>query len=471
MDEPVTQLVQFLRSGVSRDWLSKSASCFTEDDLSDIPRHPDYALLKINALGDFEYSGCNLNADAFTERGGRFQLESPKQGCASYVDVDVGNVQTHPTFTKFAKVFRDHNNKDTDPSFGTVLKSAHNDRMKRVELIIRVKVADFADDLAALDRGDQMSWSMSAAVPYDYCSICGNRAKRASEYCEHIRENRTQITKRGHVVCMLNDHMRFFDISRVRRPADRIALTLRKVAGADAYDNETGAQLASLLGLRLPGRLLRSGIPLVDEYRKLACKLADIEKQVPATVSSAEYDACGGDRRISDEEMGTLRNYPPDDVLRELDRRKIMISLGDLMRLTLRGRMPPDGIVDEAQKAVPGMFSRLLDEARVDDVIPPLAELPCFGPVGHELSRTLDSIGERMSLDSPAASRRMTIVIIRGGNRNPVKMAQVQNSLCTGGGCNTMVDEYARYQLRFCRRIGADDGALRRLVLGNHAHG
>ena len=71
-------------------------------------------------------------------------------------------------------------------------------------------------------------------VAFDVCSICGNKAKKASDYCTHIRQDKKKIYPDGKQPYMINYNPTFFDISIVRRRADRIAYVLSKVASADA---------------------------------------------------------------------------------------------------------------------------------------------------------------------------------------------------------------------------------------------
>lgn len=70
-------------------------------------------------------------------------------------------------------------------------------------------------------------------VAFDVCSICGNKAKRRDEYCNHIRLDKKKIYPDGKQPYMINYNPTFFDISIVKRRADRIAYVLDKVASAD----------------------------------------------------------------------------------------------------------------------------------------------------------------------------------------------------------------------------------------------
>jgi len=67
-------------------------------------------------------------------------------------------------------------------------------------------------------------------IPWDRCSICGNKARTRSEYCTHIMNHLLEIQPDGKQVYMINEDPTFFDISYVLRPADKTAMLLSKVA-------------------------------------------------------------------------------------------------------------------------------------------------------------------------------------------------------------------------------------------------
>lgn len=88
--------------------------------------------------------------------------------------------------------------------------------------------------------------SHNCKVPFDRCSICGNKAKTRDEYCKHAREYMGTIVDEvlarqwsielgriilpGTKVFVFNDFPRFFDLSRVYIGADRTSFILTKAA-------------------------------------------------------------------------------------------------------------------------------------------------------------------------------------------------------------------------------------------------
>ena len=175
-----------------------------------------FVYLHVIAMGAGEYYGCNINGDYFPEK-------------------DL--IERHRTFVTTAKVFKEHDNKPYSPDYGHVAFSWYNPKMHRVELILavdKVKGKEFIDRQA---RGEQLEVSMGCKVAFDVCSICGNKAKRRDEYCNHIRHDKKKIYPDGKQPYMINYNPTFFDISIVKRRADRIAYVLDKVASAEYSDN------------------------------------------------------------------------------------------------------------------------------------------------------------------------------------------------------------------------------------------
>lgn len=72
---------------------------------------------------------------------------------------------------------------------------------------------------------------VAAGVAVHNCSICFNIARTRTQYCDHLTTAMNQTYRDGRKVFAYNWFPLFFDISKVRVPADRSAWSLRKVAG------------------------------------------------------------------------------------------------------------------------------------------------------------------------------------------------------------------------------------------------
>jgi len=185
----------------------------------------------ITALGAGEYWGDNINADWFGEEP--LSHRGPDYG------VD--------TFKTNANYFTHHVNQNPALAKGKVILAVWNENAKRVELVIGIDPARDPEGAAMVDRGEPITTSMGAKLPYDVCNICLNKAKTRAEYCDHLRYLLRQIDPdTGKAVFARNPHPKFFDISRVLIPADKTAYMWEKIASAAAPSRLGSAHLAEL---------------------------------------------------------------------------------------------------------------------------------------------------------------------------------------------------------------------------------
>lgn len=176
---------------------------------------PGRTQILLTALGSGEYYGANVNGDYFPE------------AALAHEGDDYG----YQTFKKFAKVYKHHINKDPLKSYGDVLVGVYNNSYKRVELIISIDNEKCPEEVAKINSGEPIDFSMGCRVPWDECSICGNRAPTVKDYCEHLKYYMNRIhPPTGKQAYAINRLPRFFDISIVLIGADRIAKSLLKVA-------------------------------------------------------------------------------------------------------------------------------------------------------------------------------------------------------------------------------------------------
>jgi len=117
---------------------------------------------------------------------------------------------------------------------------------------------------------------MGSIQAYDVCSICGHKAPTSQDHCHHIKFQLGEVLRDGRRVYMKNPKPKYFDISLVFKPADRIAYTLKKVAAA-GNGVIGGHELAEIYGLR----------PLGDPKYAALRALASIVKEVPLQLRKA----------------------------------------------------------------------------------------------------------------------------------------------------------------------------------------
>ena len=220
---------------------------------------PGHSFVYVLAVSGWEFYGENRNGDSFPEFPFK-ETENPP-----WIAADETLVHYYKTFEQFGMNYRHHVNKDPAKAVGKVVKAFWNPAMHRVEILIdldNARAPDLADRIAA---GEYPPVSMGTRVPYDVCSICGNRAPTRAQYCNHLRFQMRDVIN-GMKVSALNPRPKFFDISWVFRPADPIAFMMKKVAEERPYEI-TGAEAGEY-------------ISRLNDFKAAAHKMAVIDKLV-----------------------------------------------------------------------------------------------------------------------------------------------------------------------------------------------
>lgn len=465
---PIASLVDIHSRGVDRAWMVKRASVLTKE-IQQIRAEPDRSVLHLISLGAQEAYGCNRNGDGFNEKAAEFELSDPKEGCPKVIRLDAGLVHYHPTFTKNAHVFKHHKNDDPAKKIGDVLFEAYNHEMKRGELLIRVPHdKEWLPDLEKLANGQDIPFSMACKVPYDICTACGNKARTRAEYCDHLTNHMTDITKTGHQIFAVNDRPNFFDISKVLKPADRIAYSLQKVAEAPVG----GAILAERYGVVAPRRLL--SVAGILPTRKLAAaqKLAAIEKLVEGLARGQDNghikelipaSPCGN---IPSDEMEVLKSVQLGTALQALSDAKICLSVRDFLHLVMGPQSGSiAGDIPMVEGMLPGIHGRLLDSGEAEECVADTAYDPSRTSVPRQLKEAAGRLAIDHSLAEELVRKRAQLNTIRGSAPR-FSMPQLLKHAAVSKPAY-LAREYAKYQLAFLR--DADDELLSGLtVLRNY---
>lgn len=448
--------------------------------------NPGFTYLHVIAMGAGEYYGCNVNGDYFPEK-------------------DL--IARHHTFVEQAKVFKEHDNKPTSPSFGNVVFSWYNPKMHRVELILALDKIKGEEFIRRQDAGEQLEVSMGcfpagtlitmadgsqkpietvapgesvrthmgrprkvvtamthrytgkmytftiAATPnipehtitatqehpilvyldlntaidqaeasldwvdaqniklgdrviqnpyeessytvfecgevtniavediadtpvynlsveedesfvaenvavhncrvrFDVCSICGNKATAKNPYCEHIKYHKREVYPDGKQAYMINVNPTFFDISIVRRRADKIAYVLNKVASINSAVSlmEKNAELFEHLSSELETSLIPLAptpdeaifaIPDNDDMQKIAATLNDREEQEKlAMVKRIRAQAVRVLQKGIEEALPALERVEPDLPVALLDRMARRHSIEDILHSFFLNAIP-----------------------------------------------------------------------------------------------------------------------------------
>jgi len=334
--------------------LTKSAATIFGCDYADMLPDQDHVGMHVVALGDFEHYGSNRNGDGF-----------PKKA----------NVAYHHTFVKHGNLYRHHKNKDPEKRLGQIVKSAHCADMGRVELFIHAHKEKARDELHKLASDGEIPFSMACKVPFDRCSVCGTLRKSAEDpkQCEHVLTKLGQVMDDGKIVCTHNDTPRFFDISFVSRPADRIAWHL-KVAEGGVVDSVKLAEAADLwvpdgVAIESPGAL---------EKLDLIQKLAESEKEFQRLGSTLLHSSSerylwelrkAASARLADVAVERLRNFEPQDVFYALAKKAVVLDVDTFFKYAMGmdfGEVAP--FIPGVRGLTPGIFTQIQKEGRCQSV-------------------------------------------------------------------------------------------------------
>lgn len=229
-DDAVVSMVPLHRRGVDQSWMVKRASHgLFSDILSSLTPQPGKTIIHVLAVGDEEMYGPNRNGDGFSREDNR---------------------TAHTSFKEIGNVFKHHKNDDPFKAVGDVIATGHHSLMSRIELLLGLDNEKCSKEVDALESGKDLPVSMGSMQDFDVCSICNHKAPTAADHCPHIKNMLGIILSDGRRVYMKNPKPKYFDISLVFKPADRIAYALRKVA-ADSGRVIGGHDLAQMFGLRL----------------------------------------------------------------------------------------------------------------------------------------------------------------------------------------------------------------------------
>jgi hypothetical protein len=391
---------------------------------------PDAQYILVNALGAGEYFGSNINGDYFTEAS---LIHRPDDWTGNPL---IDKIRARdwpygfPTFY-YAHPFAHHRNKDTSKAFGEVELAVWNDRMKRVELVLRM------DKDKCLQHGGVQVWdrlkagqypdvSMGCKVPFDTCSICldwkkyrqaqasfdpkkqkspgeavlaihkQNKIRGVSitraDYCEHAKKmNLVLPDGRKHFV--YNDYPKFFDISVVFIGADKTAKVMMKIAGVGArsfWDIGSSAELAEKLGYAEEPEIvlprLEKNASIDDDILKLGflgkdakLKRSEIIKDVvPSQFSGKAVPVLtSSEKDLPDELLETMSKLPLEKSLSTSGALGMVLRPREFQRVILIriGQRPLANSLDAAGEVFPHVEDHAPMQLGPEDFVPSLAKL------------------------------------------------------------------------------------------------
>lgn len=404
------------------------------------------------AMGSQEKYGFNRNGDGWPEDG---------------------LTRRHHTFVSHGHLFREHKNSGKEHAIGSVKASAYNKPMSRVELVVHGDKDLAAEEYELAKAGKALSFSMSAKVPYDECSICENKAKGSKKYCTHLKQGMCQYNPKFRKFAFaINRHPTFFDISRVKNPADRIAHFLSYDMGDDMAKAASAAAFAYSDDLAA-----QEGIMIEDQEfgcsdlikHTMLIKLAETEAWIEKAIKGENVGSEQGQffkeavtrafesDDVTEEDMTVLRECPPDRLFAGLAKRAAVLPFKAFVSYSLgipMAQVDEHQAVKEASRFLPTAF-RDLAAAPVDHTLETLFD-PDFTKAacntGDPIDSVMDRVGNRHSVHPHAARVRIIrITASRGGEApSPIKYASAVIETPSTSEARRLAKAYAMYKIAFC---------------------
>ena len=271
--------------------LKKQASTIFNCEYDELKPPSGKTGIHLVALGDMETYGFNRNADGFKQADCRDRCD---------------------TFVKHGHVYQHHRNKDPEKALGEIKKAAYNPDMHRVELYIWADNEKAHDHLERLEKTGEVSFSMACTVPTDTCSLCGATRKGPGDEneCEHIKYQLGKIAEDGKFIGMINNEPKWFDISFVGRPADRIAWSLKTASGLS-----DSVKQAEYEGVVVPDELAISSDRGLRKYA-LMKDLSSMSTKMKGWLKKASFESTEERRLFEMRKLASLS--VPDSILNDL---------------------------------------------------------------------------------------------------------------------------------------------------------
>jgi hypothetical protein len=338
------------------------------DYIKDIKPEPGKTIILVLAMTAGEIYGANRNGDAFHA--------SPVRAGPVLLTEEEGLRHHYKTFETNAHCFRHHANRDPEKKIGDVLKAFYNEHMHRVELLLAIEHARAADVIEQIERGEFPAVSMGTKVAYDVCALCGNKAPSRAQYCDHAKYQLGELLPNGKRIFVWNPKPKFFDISIVRRPADRLGFMMKKVAeavpefhsGAELGEHYEDAshKIADLGKLSIISKILNGGIAAAKDSGGETHELKQFADNVAMPAAQRMPP-------LADSDIRQMLQYRPAEVLATLSSMGIMLTTPEFLKFFVWKAAPdleiPADMLGRAVGLQAQIFRLLADSPQLLDEI------------------------------------------------------------------------------------------------------
>ena len=430
------------------------------------PEDDSKVLIHLIGMGNSDQYGFNRNGDYFA---------------GDVLEKRAGTFVTH------GKMYREHRNKDPKKSIGEIKYAAYDPKgMQRVEILVHMDKDKAPEEYEMAKEGKALNFSMSCRVPNDRCSCCGNEAKTVANYCDCLKSHMGQYMDGFNKYAFAyNDEPTFFDISRVKNPADRIARHLDYLFSDKSNDLYKSASVNNTV---IPGAVaaMEEGVNL-NTFNLQECnfitKLAAVEEYINDRNTVNKFytedraNALLGSypfammEKMSSEELQKARNVKPGTLFGELAKRACILSFPAFCQyISGREEALESPLVKKAALILPGIFRDMM--GHMMSMTPMTDSFCCDGeysrerdPGHHDLVQNfMDKAEEKFSSNPEHVKNRVLTIVIRiklpGGSDGDVeeKMNKAASSDVPYQMARELANAYGQYQLQALSDIKANLG-------------
>lgn len=320
-------------------------------------------------------------------------------------------------------------------------------------------------------------------MPSDRCNCCGNEAKNLGAYCSHLKDNMGQFMPefKKYAYAVNDNNLKFYDISRVGKPADRIAHYLSYHFGDDDMAKAAssniiipGAAWAEFEQVNLGNDMDNVTWDILEEaalnkFATIEEKYTTLNKEATAfdqfernlLTSVAPAAACT--ERLSDAFVKEAHELNLGGVFGELVKRSCILNFMDFSRVILgktEDALTKDaGFMEVVRSRMPQLFTHTKSAGcKCGDA----ANMVTPSPFGLSLDGCSDAVGKmmdkiqaHMGMEADRASARaMRVVIVKRASERMLPIHTQSNTEQYADDLyNALASTYAAYVIKSAAAI------------------
>lgn len=303
--------------------------------------------------------------------------------------------------------------------------------MRRIELIIGLDKKACSDILHEQEKVGHTNWSMASKQAYDICTWCDHKAYTDVDRCSHIPDKLGEMNKEGQICGMDNPDPRWFEISYVKRPADRIGMSLQKAAGVFTPLLPRD-YLEIYSDFSMPGEQLVS--KHAADKRAILEKLSELEKRIEAESLATKLKGLTSTEKIAAHTLDAIRTMNPFEFLKLAADKGIILSPDNFFSYVFANRIKEAHVL-AAKNQLHNIFQTLEKDAGdiVNDETFNISNRQ-FAPISH----TINKMASDYSLFRPFVESRIG---------KQIKVAEVDPNAQADPLSSELAKQYVNYKL------------------------